>query len=147
MASPKRRVALAGTGHRGTGTWGRQLLRDHGERVELVGLHDRNSLRLARAREAIGTAAPTFADLAEMLHATTPDMLIVCTRDDTHAGCIVAGLEAGADVISEKPMATTAAMCRQILDAERCSGRRVDVSFNYRFSPTSRKIKELLVSG
>jgi predicted dehydrogenase len=142
----KRRVALAGTGHRGAGTWGRQLLRDHGSRVELVGLHDANSLRLARARQAIGTDAPAFADLAEMLTASKPDTLIVCTRDDTHAGCIVAGLESGADVISEKPMATTAAMCRQILDAERRSGRCVDVTFNYRYSPTARKIKELLVS-
>ena len=146
MPDHKRRVALAGTGHRGAGTWGRQLLRDHGSRVELVGLHDANSLRLARARQAIGTDAPAFADLAEMLTASKPDTLIVCTRDDTHAGCIVAGLESGADVISEKPMATTAAMCRQILDAERRAGRRVDVTFNYRYSPTARKIKELLVS-
>jgi predicted dehydrogenase len=37
-------------------------------------------------------------------------------------------------------------MCRRILDAERRSGRRVDVTFNYRFSPTTRKIKELLVA-
>jgi predicted dehydrogenase len=147
VASPKRRVALAGTGHRGTGTWGRQLLRDHGELVELVGLHDRNSLRLQGAREAIGTNAPAFADVAEMLRATGPDTLIVCTRDDSHAGIIITGLESGADVISEKPMATTAAMCRDILAAEQRTGRRVDVSFNYRFSPTSRKIKELLVSG
>ena len=142
----KRRVALAGTGHRGAGTWGRQLLRDHGTRVALVGLHDVNALRLARARAAIGTGAPVFTELAEMLRVTKPDTLIVCTRDDTHAGAIVAGLESGADVISEKPMATTAAMCRQILAAERQTGRRVDVTFNYRFSPTARKIKELLVS-
>ncbi len=146
MADLKRRVALAGTGHRGAGTWGRQLLRDHGGRVELVGLHDVNPLRLARARDAIGTPAPAFADLREMLTATGPDTLIVSTRDDTHAACIIAGLAAGADVISEKPMATTAAMCRQILAAEAESGRHVDVTFNYRFSPTARKIKELLVA-
>jgi predicted dehydrogenase len=142
----KRRVALAGTGHRGAGTWGRQLLRDHGSRVELVGLNDVNPLRLAQARQAIGTEAPAFGDLAEMLRTTKPDMLIVCTRDDTHAACIVAGLNAGADVISEKPMATTAAMCRQILAAEAESGRRVDVTFNYRFAPTARKVKELIVA-
>src|SRR5262249_47751685 len=133
-------------GPRGTGMWGRQLLRDHGERIELVGLHDRNSLRLAAAREAIATDAPAFSDLAEMLRATRPDALIVCTRDDTHAGVIVAGLEAGADAMPEKPMATTSAMCRQILAAEERTGKRVDVTFNYRFSPTSRKIKELLAS-
>ena len=67
-----------------------------------------------------------------------PQTLIVCTRDDTHADLIVAALEAGVDVVTEKPMATTAEMCRRILDAERRTGRRVDVGFNYRFSPTAR---------
>ena len=38
----KRRVALVGTGHRGAGTWGRELLANCGEWVELVGLCDSN---------------------------------------------------------------------------------------------------------
>ena len=54
-----------------------------------------------------------------MLSAVRPETLIVCTRDDTHADIIVAALEAGIDVITEKPMATTAEMCRRILAAER----------------------------
>jgi predicted dehydrogenase len=143
----KRRVALVGTGHRGTGTWGRELLANCGEWVELVGLSDENSMRLERARAAIGTDAPAFVDFHSMLADTKPDMLIVCTRDDTHAGMIVDALEAGVDVLTEKPMATTARMCRDILAAEIRTGRRVDVGFNYRFSPTARTIKEVLLSG
>jgi predicted dehydrogenase len=143
----KRRVALAGTGHRGAGTWGKELIANCGEWVELVGLCDSNSMRLERAREAIGTKAPGFSDLQAMLAATRPDTLVVATRDDTHDDFIVAALEAGVDVVTEKPMATTAEACRRILDAERRTGRRIDVAFNYRFSPTARKIKELLVSG
>jgi predicted dehydrogenase len=143
----KRRVALAGTGHRGAGTWGRELIASCGEWVELVGLCDSNSMRLERARAAIGADAPIFTELSEMLAATKPETLVVATRDDTHADIIVAALEAGVDVVSEKPMATTAEMCRCILEAERRTGRRVDVGFNYRFSPTARKIKELLAAG
>jgi predicted dehydrogenase len=143
----KRRVALVGTGHRGAGTWGRELLANCGEWVELVGLSDRNSLRLARARAAIGTDAPAFTDPHLMLSETRPDTLIVSTRDDVHAELIVSALEAGVDVITEKPMTTTAEMCRRILDAEHRTGRRVDVGFNYRFSPTARTIKEVLLSG
>ena len=143
----KRRVALAGTGHRGAGTWGKELLANCSQWVDLVGLADRNSMRLERAREAIGTDAPIFTDPGVMLSTTKPDTLIVTTRDDTHADLIVAALEAGIDVLTEKPMAMTAAMCRQILDAEQRTGRRVDVGFNYRFSPTSRTIKEVLLSG
>jgi predicted dehydrogenase len=143
----KLRVALVGTGHRGTSTWGRELLANHRSRVDLVGLADKNSMRVERARAAIGTNSPAFTDFREMLAATRPQTLIVCTRDDTHAEIVVAALDAGVDVITEKPMATTAEMCRMILDAERRTGRRVDVTFNYRYAPTARRIKELLLSG
>jgi predicted dehydrogenase len=44
-------------------------------------------------------------------------------------------------------MTTTAENCRRILEAERRTGRRVDVTFNYRYSPTSERIKQLLVAG
>jgi predicted dehydrogenase len=146
-AVTKRRVALVGTGFRGAGTWGKELLATCGEWVELVGLSDSNPMRLERARAAIGVNAPAFADCSAMLTETRPDTLIVCTPDDTHARMIVTALEAGVDVLTEKPMTTTAEMCRTILAAERRTGRRVDVGFNYRFSPTARAIKEVLLSG
>ena len=147
LERPRRRVALAGTGHRGSGTWGRQLFRDLNDRLELVGLADINSLRLAQAQRYIGTNAPAFTDVREMLAVTKPDTLIVTTRDDTHAEMIVAALESGADVITEKPMATTAEMCRRILEAERRTGRKVEVAFNYRLGSTARRVKELLLSN
>ena len=94
---------------------------------------------------AEGAAVST--DLDAMLAAARPHTLVVCTRDDTHADIIVDALERGIDVVTEKPMATTAEDVRRILDAERRTGRRVDVAFNYRFAPTSRKIRELLAAG
>jgi len=143
----KRRVAVIGTGHRGAGTWGRELLANCGDAVDLVGLCDSNALRLRRAREAVGIDCPTFAELGAMLAEARPDTLVVCTRDSAHDDHIVAALEAGVDVITEKPMATTAAKCARILAAERRTGRRVDVAFNYRFAPTARAVKQLLRSG
>ena len=143
----KRRVAVVGTGHRGAGTWGRELLSNCGAWVQLVGLCDANSRRLENARAAIGAAVPTFTDLNTMLSTSAPDVLIVCTRDDTHADMIVTALEAGVDVVTEKPMATTAYMCRRILEAGKRTGKRIDVGFNYRFSPTAKAIKGLLLSG
>ena len=142
--SSKRRVAIAGTGHRGAGTWGRELLASCGDQVEIVGLFDRNPMRLDVARRAIGVEAETSTDLAALIRTARPDVLIVCTGDDTHVDHIIQALEAGIDVVTEKPMATTADMCRRILDAEQRTGRRVDVAFNYRFAPTSRRIRELL---
>jgi predicted dehydrogenase len=42
-------------------------------------------------------------------------------------------------------MGTTLEACGRILAAERRTGRRVDVAFNYRFAPTARRLKELLL--
>ncbi|WP_395676007.1 Gfo/Idh/MocA family protein [Inquilinus sp.] len=147
MGEGKTRVALVGTGHRGAGTWGRELLAQVGDVVEMVGLCDQNPLRLERARAAIGVDAPVFTDLGAMLRETRPDRLMVCSRDSAHDDHIVQALEAGVDAITEKPMTTTAEKCRRILAAEKRTGRRVDVTFNYRYAPTSQRIKQLLLDG
>ena len=55
----------------------------------------------------IGIDAPLFGDLAAMLHEVRPDTVIVCSRDSDHDAHIVDALEAGCDVITEKPMTTT----------------------------------------
>ncbi|MBY6151637.1 Gfo/Idh/MocA family oxidoreductase [Vannielia litorea] len=146
-ATNKRRVAIVGTGHRGTGTWGTDAPATCADEIELVGLSDLNAARLAVARGRTAGEPKVSTDLDEMLSATKPHTLLVCTRDDTHAGIIVKALEAGIDVVTEKPMATTAEDVRAIVEAEARTGRRVDVAFNYRFAPTSRKIRELLASG
>lgn len=148
VSTNKRRLAIVGTGHRGAGTWGSDAPAAADDEVELVGLCDANPARLAVVAKDLGIEGPAVStDLDAMLAAARPHTLIVCTRDDTHAGIIVHALEQGIDVVTEKPMATTAEACRRILDAERRTGRRVDVAFNYRFAPTSRKIRELLASG
>ena len=72
--------------------------------------------------------------------------MIVCSRDVQHDAHIIAALEAGCDVVTEKPMTTTAERCRRILEGEARTGRRVDVTFNYRFAPTARRIKELILA-
>jgi predicted dehydrogenase len=143
----RRRIALVGTGHRGTGMWGINVVKGYNDHVEFVALCDHNRLRADRARAFIGTSAPIYADVQEMLTTVKPDTVIVCTRDSDHDDVIVQALEAGADVITEKPMTTTAEKVRRILDAEARTGKRVDVTFNYRYAPTTRKIKELLLSG
>ncbi|MCZ4094614.1 Gfo/Idh/MocA family protein [Sinorhizobium psoraleae] len=143
----KRRFALVGTGNRGTTMWGKDLLAGWRGQVDLVAIADTNALRAERARTMIATNAPIYGNVDAMLAEARPDLVIVCTPDSTHDDIVVRALEAGADVITEKPMSTTVEKIRRILDAEKRTGRRVDVSFNYRFAPTAARIKELLNSG
>jgi predicted dehydrogenase len=127
--------------------WGSELLAGWGDVVELVGICDTNHLRAERARAMMGSDAPILADFADLLERTGPDCAIICTPDYLHDDFIVAALEAGADVIAEKPMTTTPAKIARILEAETRTGRKVDVSFNYRFAPTAHKLKSLIAKG
>ncbi|WP_445678935.1 Gfo/Idh/MocA family protein [Radicibacter daui] len=143
----KLRYALVGTGNRGTTMWGRELLAGWGDYVELVAICDLNLMRAERARQMMGSGAPLYRDFAQLLVEQKPELVIVCTRDSNHDEIIVAAMEAGADVISEKPLTTTTDKIARIREAERRTGRRVDVSFNYRFAPTAAKMKELIDAG
>jgi predicted dehydrogenase len=146
-AGARRRYALVGTGSRGTGMWGRDLVDRYADVVEFVGLCDVNALRVEVGKKKIGASCPTFTDLGTMLSTTKPDVLIVTTVDATHAGCIVQALEQGVDVITEKPMVTDEAQCRRVLETEKRTGRRLVVTFNARYAPRHQKIKELLLAG
>jgi len=143
----RRRYALVGTGHRGSTMWGRDLLTGWRDSLELVALCDINPLRAERSRNVIGSNAPIYTSIEETMAEAKPELVIVTTKDSTHDDIIVAALEGGADVITEKPMTTTADKIRRIRDAEKRTGRTVSVSFNYRFAPTAAKLKRLLLDG
>jgi len=141
------RAVLVGTGVRGTSFWGRSLVRDFSDVIEFVGLSDINPGRLEYAKAYMGVDCPTYTDFEEMLTATSPDLVIVTTKDSTHHEFIIRGLDMGCDVLTEKPMTTDEFKCQEILDAERRSGRKLIVGFNYRWGPYMTKIKELLQNG
>ena len=143
----KKRYAMVGTGHRGTGMWGKDVLNDYADYVEFVGLCDKNKGRVETAKKMMGVSCPTFTNFEEMMKTVKPDILIVTTVDATHNEFIIKGMEMGADIITEKPMTTDERKCQSIIDAEKRTGKKVTVTFNYRYSPHRAKIWELLRSG
>jgi predicted dehydrogenase len=147
VAQTKRRYAIVGTGVRGIGMWGRPILRDYSDTVELVGLCDINPLRVEVAKRQLGVSAPTFTNFDDMLAKTRPDLVMVTTVDAFHSHYLVRSLERGVDVMTEKPMVIDEAQCRAVLDAEKKTGRKIVVTHNYRYAPKHQKIKELLMSG
>lgn len=147
--SGRTKIAMVGTGSRGTGTWGKSLVASHGDYVEIVGLCDINPKRLAMARGYIGVDAPTFNAVAfdHMVRRTMPDAVIITTTDCFHAQYAIRAMEAGANVISEKPLATEAEQCQALLDAELRTGRRVITTFNARHGNYAEEIKRLLLDA
>ena len=147
LGNAKLKVTLVGTGVRGTSFWGKRLVEQYGDVLEFVGLCDNNPGRLAYGKKYIGVNCPTFTNFEEMVSSTKPDLVIVTTKDSNHHEFIIKGLDMGCDVLTEKPLTIDEVKCQAILEAERRSKKNLIVGFNYRWSPYSTKIKELLMNG
>ena len=141
------RIALVGTGIRGIGMWGRDVVGGYADVVEFVGLCDINPGRLAYAREHIGVDCPTFTDFDRMLSETRPDTVIVTTVDSTHDQFIIGAMDRGFDVITEKPLTTDEVKCQAILDAQQRTGKDIVVTHNYRYAPHTARLRQLLMDN
>ncbi|HVX46577.1 MAG TPA: Gfo/Idh/MocA family oxidoreductase [Mycobacteriales bacterium] len=147
------RFAVVGLGSRSR-MFTTALLADYPDRAELVAICDTNSARM-RYQQSVFTekyGAPELpaypaADFVRMLKERNVDKVIVTSVDRTHNHYIVAAMENGCDVITEKPLTTDEKRCQSILDTQRRTGRDLTVSFNYRYSPRNSAVKELLQSG
>ena len=151
-ASSRKRYAVIGVGSRAR-MFTNAITGPFRDGNEVVAVLDKNAGRVAHAvRTIAATGASTprpygVADFDRMLKETRPEYVIVTTPDALHDEYIVRALDAGCDVITEKPMTTTAEKAQRILDAVKRSGRHIRVTFNYRYSPPRSQIKELLMSG
>jgi len=140
------RVALVGTGIRGTKFWGKFLNENYSDVIQFVGLCDINPGRVEFSRSFIGLDCPVFTDFDQMLDSVKPNTVIVTTVDSTHHEFIIKGLQRGLNVITEKPMTTDESKCQAILDAERQSSGRLIVGLNYRYGRIFSRMKEILAA-
>jgi predicted dehydrogenase len=148
-----RRYVIVGTGARSF-MFAESLLETYRETSELAAICDVNPKRMEYHNKVyhrkFGTEAiPTYAakDFDEMIRKEKPDVVIVTTIDRAHDEYIIRAMEAGCDVITEKPMTTDEKKCREILETVERTGRKLRVTFNYRYAPSRSKVKELLLSG
>jgi len=151
-SAPRKRFAVVGLGSRSR-MYTNAITGKFRDSNELVGVSDTNAGRAALAAKTIaatGASKPKVygaADFDRMIRETRPQTVIVTSPDATHNDYIVRALDAGCDVITEKPMTTTAEKAQTILDACKRNGRHVRVTFNYRYSPPRTQIKEMLMNG
>ena len=130
------------------------LLGDLKEHGSLVALCDVNQVRMDYANRRYGAEygiapIPTYkpADFERMIADAGVETVIVTSMDRTHHHYIVRAMEAGCDVVTEKPMTVDEKKCREILAAIERTGRSLRVTFNYRYAPRNSRVKELLMEG
>ncbi|MFF4896182.1 Gfo/Idh/MocA family protein [Streptomyces sp. NPDC001068] len=75
------------------------------------------------------------------------DVVHVCSPNTLHVEHTLAALAAGAHVICEKPLATTAADAERLVAAAREAGRVAAVPFVYRYHPMARQARALVAEG
>lgn len=136
-------IAVVGTGVRCYSMYIRQIFEKYGEKVKICGLYDKNPARAQAVSAKCGNPA-VFDDFERMIDETRPDIVLVATIDAVHHEYIIRAMEKGCDVITEKPMTIDDEKCKQILDAEKRTGKTVTVTFNCRFMPLYSEIKKLL---
>ncbi|WP_433158083.1 Gfo/Idh/MocA family oxidoreductase [Kribbella sp. CA-247076] len=76
-----------------------------------------------------------YTSAAELIAAGGLDCVLVLNSDEYHAECAVAALDAGLDVLVEKPMCLSPREAERIIAARDRSGKTVMVAYMRRFAP------------
>lgn len=88
-----------------------------------------------------------FKDYREMLEKTELDAVIIATPTSTHKDIALDCIDAGKDILIEKPMARSYAEAKVIVDAARKNKIKLMVGMNLRFRPDTMLLRSLINSG
>jgi len=137
-----------GFGVIGCGTWGTVHARTYSacRFADLVEVCDQDQGRAARCAEQYG-AARHSSDWRSVLENPKVQAVSVATPDFAHGEIVLAAIEAGKDVLVEKPLGTSVEECRCILAARDRRGVRLMVDFANRWNLPFVNIRRMLCGG
>ena len=134
---PKIGVAIIGYG--GMGAWHGRLLKTI-DCVELIGTYDINPDRLVVARE---NEIHTFDSIDALLSDPKVDVVTVAIPNHLHEDVCIRVMEAGKNVICEKPVALNSVQLQNMIDASKRCGVLFTVHQNRRWDEDFRTVKNL----
>ncbi len=139
------RIILIGVGGFGN-VWVNTLKAE--PQAEVVALVDRDATALQKAAGILGVATDRcYADLEAALVNTPADALVCVTPPALHREHVVAGLQRGLHVLSEKPMAESREDCQAMLQAASETGKIYAISQNYRYGAGMATLRAALAKG
>jgi predicted dehydrogenase len=142
----KYKIGVVGAGARGE-SFARQLYVGS-DRAELFGICDIDGDRLQKFVDFCELPnARQFTNPAEFYAAKEMDAVIITTPDFTHREVALQALAADKHLYIEKPLAPTAEEGRDIIRAQRASGKIAFVGFNLRAVRLYERLKEVVDSG
>ncbi|PRY26142.1 putative dehydrogenase [Aliiruegeria haliotis] len=86
-------------------------------------------------------------DADALIHDPEVSAVYVATPPSSHADYAIRAMEAGKDVLVEKPMAMNPAECAAMGDAVKRTGRKLSVAYYRRALPRFEKLREIATDG
>ena len=115
--------------------------------VELVAAADVYKDRLVRAKELFGDKLETTGDYRRIIERKDIDAVLIATTDHWHKTHIIDAMEAGKDVYCEKPMTYKIEEGFEIVDAEKRTGRILQIGSQWVDSPLTDLAKKWIDEG
>lgn len=117
-------------------------------RADMVAFCDLIEERAVKAAKEYGTPdAKVYTDYKELLKDESIEVIHVCTPNRMHAEISIAAMEAGKDVMCEKPMAKTAADARAMVEAAHRTGRKLTIGYQHRSKAEAIYLKNVIDRG
>ncbi|MFN0095875.1 MAG: Gfo/Idh/MocA family oxidoreductase [Dehalococcoidia bacterium] len=113
--------------------------------IELIAVADADPERVTRT--IAGRSTRGFADASSLLSALQPDLVSVVVPTQLHEAVGLAVLEAGCNMLMEKPIAATPAQGAALAEAAARRGLILTVGHIERFNPAVRELKRRLDAG
>ncbi|MCF6177152.1 MAG: Gfo/Idh/MocA family oxidoreductase [Victivallaceae bacterium] len=145
MSGKKLKIGIIGVGNRGVAAFAEPISKR--EDAEVVALADPNQFRMKASSENIVGEQRFYNSDVEMLKSEQLDAVIITSPDCFHAENAVNVLNAGVDVLLDKPLATTVEGCKKILAAAEKSGKSPMIGFNLRHNLVLKRLKEIIDAG
>jgi predicted dehydrogenase len=110
--------------------------------VDMVSFCDIIEEKAITASKEYGTAdSKVFTDYKELLKDESIDIVYVCTPNRSHSEIAVAALNAGKNVMCEKPMAINSSEAKKMVEAAEKSGKILTIGYQNRFRPEIQYLK------
>ena len=140
--------ATVGVGVVGAGYWGQKMLRAlrGSTRTRLVQICDHDAAALANV-PGIDARTRTTTQFEDLLVDEDIDAVFIATPPATHATFASAALRAGKHVLVEKPLATTLADAKALLELAAAHERTLMVGHTFLYSPPVIKLQQLIAGG
>ena len=132
----------------GCGYWGPNLIRNCVEipSISLEAVVDLDWERLSHVQSRY-PGIPMVTDDFTQLFDTGIEAVVVSTPPETHHDIVAACIEQGLHVLVEKPLATTSADARRLVELADRYDRVLMVGHTFEYNPAVRALKEVVQSG